>query len=112
MKSETHLCFEQKYVGAAATAVCRLVDYVHKTNDVLLAASKDFGSREHKCRGNFRDGEHEQITVEAAQLFEDMASGLKENVLPMAAYALKFLATSFGDLTLSKFFILEVTTFY
>ena len=88
-KSEEELFSHHKIV--AATALCLSVDTLRDTVEDLKDSVKDF-----------EEGRIEDPSTEAPRLMAALAALLEEGAVSNAIQALKFLASLFGQITLSK----------
>lgn len=71
------------------------LDSIQYSVDVLKGSIKDF-----------EDGARGEMAKEAIQILSEVAMELQNKAVHDTAYTLKILATVFGDLTISKWFIL------
>lgn len=90
-KSEEELFSNHKIVAATATALCLSVDTLRDTVEDLKDSVKDF-----------EEGRIEDPSTEAPRLMAALAALLEEGAVSNAIQALKFLASLFGQITLSK----------
>ena len=92
LKEEEELASTQQVVGAVAVATCASVDAARATVDDLKASCKDF-----------EDGVFSNPSAEAAKICAAVADVIEEKMIANNIHTLKFAATVFGSLTLSKF---------
>jgi len=85
-------CFtDQKLLAAVATAVCMTVDGARRTVGDLKDTAADFA-----------DGRVDDPAKEASRILLATAAIIEDDVLANSIQAVKFLASSFGTISLSK----------
>ena len=90
-KLEDDMYADQKLLAASATAVCVSVDSTRR----IVVDLKDSAN-------DFLDGKVEDPNKEASRIMLAVASLLEEEAISSSVQAVKFLASGFGAITLSK----------
>ena len=82
---------DQRHIAASSTAVCMSVDGARKTIGDLRDSALDFA-----------EGRVDEPAKEASRIMLVTAALLEEEVIASSIQALKFLASTFGAILLSK----------